>query len=118
MPDAALKKFESPDETMALDHARIDVVNVGGGTAKLFTFEPGWNWAEHATPVMGTDVCQNPHFVYQVSGRLGVRMEDGREMEFVPGSVGYIPPGHDAWVAGDEPAVLVDWADAPAPVRE
>lgn len=110
MPGVVLKQMDSPDETTAFDHARLDVVNVGGGTVKLFTFEPGWHWREHAKPATGTDVCYDAHFLYGISGRLGVRMEDGREMDFVPGSVGYIPPGHDGWVVGDEPAVLLDWA--------
>ena len=35
-------------------------------------------------------------------------MDDGSEQEFGPGDVSYLPPGHDAWVVGNEPAVIVD----------
>ncbi|TME49373.1 MAG: DUF861 domain-containing protein, partial [Chloroflexi bacterium] len=46
---------------------------------------------------------------YFVSGRMHVRMDDGSEEEFGAGDVHIIPPGHDAWVVGDEPVVAVDW---------
>jgi mannose-6-phosphate isomerase-like protein (cupin superfamily) len=36
-------------------------------------------------------------------------MEDGREFEVGPGDVLAVPEGHDAWVVGDEPVVIVDW---------
>ena len=55
--------------------------------------------------IAGTDSCQTHHLGHLVSGRLGVRMDDGTEMEFGPGDVYEIPPGHDGWVIGDEPAV-------------
>ncbi len=35
-------------------------------------------------------------------------MDDGTEYEFGPGEIGEIPPGHDAWVVGDEPVVVID----------
>jgi hypothetical protein len=35
-------------------------------------------------------------------------MDDGSEDEFGPGEVSLLPPGHDAWVVGDEPVVVID----------
>jgi hypothetical protein len=43
------------------------------------------------------------------SGRLMVVMDDGTETELQPGDAAVIPPGHDAWVVGDEPFVAVDF---------
>ena len=43
---------------------------------------------------------------------LVVRMDDGSEHEFRPGDAGIIPPGHDAWVVGDEPVVFIDFQGA------
>jgi hypothetical protein len=117
MLDAVLKSLDSPDESRALGRGRVDVVKFGDGAVTRLTLEPGWKWSEDAKPTAGTDTCPAPHFLYQVSGRLVTKMADGREMEITPGSVAFLPPGHDAWVAGDEPVVLVDWADAPAPAR-
>jgi class 3 adenylate cyclase len=36
-------------------------------------------------------------------------MDDGTEMELRAGDVFDIPPGHDQWVLGDEPAVAIIW---------
>jgi hypothetical protein len=61
---------------------------------------------------VGTDSCQVGHLIHVISGRIVVRMDDGSEAEFGPGDVGSIPPGHDAWVFGDEPLMSIDFGDA------
>jgi hypothetical protein len=73
-----------------------------------------WRWSENVKPIVGTDSCQVLHTGYQVSGRLHVRLEDGTEEEVGPGEAYVIPPGHDAWVVGDEPVVTVEmsWVTA------
>ena len=71
-------------------------------------FEPGWRWSTDVKPIAGTQSCELPHFLYVVSGRMRVLMDDGREVELRPGDVASIPPGHDAEVLGDEPCVTVD----------
>ena len=43
-----------------------------------------------------------------MAGRLRVVMDDGSEEEFGPGDVSLPPPGHDAWVVGNEPVVIID----------
>jgi hypothetical protein len=63
-------------------------------------------------PVAGTDLCQAPHQQYQLSGRMHVVMADGTEVDSGPGDVTSLPPGHDAWVVGDEPVVAIDWHGA------
>lgn len=60
-------------------------------------------------PIVNTESCQAPHTQYVISGRMIVKMDDGSEEEFGPGDIGYIPPGHNAWVVGDEPFVGVDF---------
>ena len=56
-----------------------------------------------------TEWCQAEHVGCVISGTLHVKMSDGREFEMGPGSVGVLPPGHDAWVVGNEPYVGIDW---------
>ncbi len=110
MSGLEVKNVGSPDEVrpfVANGHA--DVVNVGGGPVLYGTFEPGWRWSEHVKPIAGTDSCQAPHLLYIVSGRMGVRMDDGTEGEVGPGDVVSIAPGHDAWTVGDEACVGVDF---------
>ncbi len=105
------KSFDSPDEVRPFkDKGEARIVNLGGGTVGLATFEPGWRWSEHVKPIAGTDSCQAPHMGYVLAGRMKIVMDDGSEGEVGPGDVGVIPPGHDAWTVGDEPCVMVDFA--------
>ena len=87
----------------------LDLINTDSGPVGLATFEPGWRWSLHVKPIAGTASCEAEHTGYCVSGRMEVRMNDGEEFEFSPGDYAHIPPGHDAWVIGDEPCVVVDW---------
>ncbi len=105
------KSLDSPDETRPfVDKGKTDVVNVGGVTVGRGVFEPGWRWSEHVKPIAGTESCQSPHTGYVLSGGMRVRMDDGAEAEVGPGDAFVIEPGHDAWVVGDEPCVLLDFS--------
>lgn len=106
------KQLTSPDETRAFEKGKVELVNIGGGTVGRFTLEPGWRWSKHVKPIAGTEWCEAPHFQYHVSGRLHILMSDGTEFEVGPGEISWLPSGHDAWVVGDEPVVLIDWAGA------
>jgi quercetin dioxygenase-like cupin family protein len=103
------KSLDQPDETRPIEKGRVEVVELDVGTVMRTTFEPGWRWSECVKPVVGGDSCQVDHFGYCISGRLHVRMDDGQEFEFGAGEAGHIPPGHDAWVVGDEPYVGIDF---------
>jgi quercetin dioxygenase-like cupin family protein len=63
------------------------------------------------------ELCEAPHFQYHVSGTLRIRTGDGTEFDAVPGQVTSLPAGHDAWVVGDEPVVVVDWYGASSYAR-
>ena len=103
------KSFNSPDETRPIPKGKVEVVNLGDVTAMRVTFEPGWKWSESLKQIAGTESCQTAHMGYMESGRMVVRMDDGTEHEFAPGDACTIPPGHDAWVVGDEPVVFIDF---------
>jgi len=90
---------------------KIDVVTVGGLTFYRETLEPGWQWSKHVKPVVGGDACQRFHVKILLSGRQHIRMNDGTELEFGPGDVAIMQPGHDAWVVGNQPNVLIELAD-------
>ncbi len=112
MAGAEQKNFDSPDEVRDFPLGHADIVKIGGGEVGRLVVEPGWRWSEHVKPVAGTDLCEAPHFQYMISGRVGVRMADGTELEMGPGEVVVLEPGHDAWVVGDETVVAIDWGGA------
>ena len=113
MATVAGRTFDNPDEVRPFAaHGRMEIVKVGNLTVGRGTFEPGWRWSDDVKPIAGTDSCQAHHAGYVISGRMGVRMDDGTESEVGPGAVAVIEPGHDAWVIGDEPCVLVDFGSS------
>jgi class 3 adenylate cyclase/quercetin dioxygenase-like cupin family protein len=104
------KSFERPDETRTVEHARIELVELGEAAIGRAVFEPGWRWSEHVKPIVGTESCEVHHLGYVLSGVLRVEMDDGATIELRPGDAFEVPPGHDAWVVGDEPWKSVDFA--------
>lgn len=106
------KSTNQPDETRRFDKGRIDVTNVGDTSIGRATFEPGWKWSTSVKPIVQTNSCQINHTMYVISGKMHVRMDDGSEQEFGPGDTGIVPPGHDAWVVGNETFVGVDFTGA------
>jgi ethanolamine utilization protein EutQ (cupin superfamily) len=106
------RSIETPDETRTFDKGKVEVVTIGDVTVGRATFEPGWKWSECVKPIAKTDSCQFHHSTFVMSGRLHVRLDDGTEVEAGAGDVVVIPPGHDAWVVGNEPCVSIDFDDA------
>jgi mannose-6-phosphate isomerase-like protein (cupin superfamily) len=108
---AIKKSVQSPDETRTFPNGHMDVVHLKDRSVALVTLRPGWKWSNDVRPTAGTDKCQTAHVQYVIRGRLMVEMEDGGRLELAPGDCAAIPPGHDAWVLGDEPFVAVDFGD-------
>src|SRR5918911_2588679 len=106
------KSLEAPDETRTFVKGRADIVNLGGATLGRVTAEPGWRWSECVKPIVHTANCQVHHTGYVAAGRMRVVMDDGTEQELGPNDAYVIPPGHDAWVIGDEPLVAFDFTGA------
>ena len=109
MEKAELKTFGKPDEVREFPKGRLELIKIGGATIGRAVFQPGWKWSTSVQPLVKTKSCEAPHFQYHVSGVLKVVMDDGAEFECRPGDVSLLPSGHDAWVVGREPAVVVDF---------
>jgi class 3 adenylate cyclase len=113
------KTFEQPDETVTFERGRVQIVTVGSMTIGHEVAEPGWRWSEHVKPIVGTEWCEFHHAMYVLSGRMHIVMRDGETHDIVAGQVVDIPPGHDAWVVGEEPVTSIDlqgvvgWARPP-----
>ena len=105
------KSLDSPEEVRKFeaDSGHLELVNLDAGPVGRATFQPGWRWSLHVKPIAKTESCQAAHTGYFVSGRMKVVMDDGQEMEYGPGDFAIMAPGHDAWIVGDEPCVVIDW---------
>jgi hypothetical protein len=106
-----IRSFETPDEVQPFAaRGELQILRMSSGAVSRVVHEPGWRWKTDVAPLTGADRCPKTHRGYVVSGRLRIVTADGEEGEAGPGDVVHIAPGHDAWVVGDEPCVLVDFA--------
>ena len=103
------KSLNFPDEVRTFNKGKVELVKVGGVMIGRAVLEPGWKWSECVKPIAKTKSCEAPHFQYHVSGVMQVKMDDGVEREFKAGDISFLPSGHDAWVVGNEPVVVVDF---------
>ena len=103
------KSLNKPDEVRTFDKGKLEIINIGGRTVGRATFQPGWRWSTSVKPIVNTKSCEAPHFQYHISGTLRVKMDDGAERDFKAGDVSLLESGHDAWVVGNEPVVIVDF---------
>ena len=104
------KRLDDPDAIREWPLASIRIIRIGSHTIGYGVQQPGFRWSTEMGPAAGATSCQVHHVQVFLSGRFGVRMDDGEEVEFGPLEVGDIPPGHDAWVVGDEPVHILDFA--------
>jgi mannose-6-phosphate isomerase-like protein (cupin superfamily) len=103
-----VKSHDHADEVRTPSKTRVEVVRLEGYTLGRFVLEPGWRWSECIKPVVKTDACMNSHVGHVVSGRITVAMQDGSKKTVGPGESYTIPPGHDAWVEGNERFVCLE----------
>ena len=102
------KSFASPDEVRTPSKTRVEVNHIQGFTLGRFHLDPGWRWSECIKPVAKTDTCQISHVGCAISGRLTVQLQDGTKKTISAGECYAIPPGHEAWVEGNEKFVAIE----------
>ena len=87
---------------------QVDVGQAGNGRIKRVIYQPGFRWSTHMKPHVGTEWCMHAHVGFLLQGEVHARYADGCEVAFKAPQVVAIEPGHDGWVEGNEPAVLVE----------
>jgi class 3 adenylate cyclase len=105
-----LRNWDEPDETVEFGNATEQLISIGGLTVSRTVQPVGWSWREHFQPLVGGDWCQAHHVGVTLEGRQGIRLQDGTEIEYGPGDLYEIPPGHDGWTIGNEPCVMIEWS--------
>ena len=88
---------------------KIDLAAAGNGRIKRVIYPVGFRWSRDMKPISGTDRCQFAHVGFLLKGQVHVEYADGCTDEFAAPQAVTILPGHDAWVVGDEPAILVEF---------
>jgi class 3 adenylate cyclase len=99
-----------PDAIVSDPLATTHQVRLAQTVISRHVLQPGWSWEEHARPRVGTRSCELYHRGVVLSGRMGVRTDDGEELIIGSKHVFDLPPGHVTWVEGEDELVMVDWA--------
>lgn len=112
MPRLQRRSFINSEEIRKFPNGEVRLVTLDDIVFGEFVLQPGWRWSEHVRPIAGTAQCQQRHVGYVIRGQLHITMNDGASMDFVAGDTYEIPPGHDAWVVGDETYHGVEFSGA------
>lgn len=106
--DALLAPVKA-DEHREIGGVQVDVARTGNVRVKRMIYPPGFNWANHLRGAVGTELCMHAHVGFMARGQINVRFADGCVVEYIAPQFVAVEPGHEGWVVGDEPAVLIEF---------
>ena len=112
MPRLQARRFDTSADVRRFPHGHASVLQLDETVVGYAVYEPGWRWTTDMPAIAGTSTCQFHHVGFAVSGALHVVTDAGDELDVREQTLYEIPPGHDAWVVGDEPFVTIDWTSA------
>jgi class 3 adenylate cyclase len=112
MSELQSKCFDEPDEVVSLPNLAGQIVVLGEAYVGRYVHKPGWRWSKDVKPLVGTPSCQYHHQGFVLSGQVHLTTDDGAQRTLGPGEAFNIPPGHDAYVVGDEPCITVEFRGA------
>jgi len=87
---------------------QIDMTRAGKGRVRRVIYPVGFRWSKDMKATVGTELCMHAHVGFIVQGAVEIQYADGCRMRFVAPQAVVIEPGHDGWVAGDQPAVMIE----------
>jgi len=88
---------------------QLDVASAGNCRVKRVIYPAGFRWSKNMKPLVGTDLCMHAHVGFLARGEIHMEFADGCVLEYRAPQVVSIEPGHDGWVVGDEPVVLIEF---------
>jgi class 3 adenylate cyclase len=103
------RPFGTPDNVREVPFGHLETYDLGDIRFGRSILEPGWRWSESIKSIARTELCEDHHIGFSVSGSAHVRMREGAELLIEAGQFYEIPAGHDSWVVGDEPWVTITW---------
>ncbi|MGH9631767.1 MAG: hypothetical protein ACRD7E_25965 [Bryobacteraceae bacterium] len=106
--DALLSPIPNSEER-EIGSVRIDVVKAGASRVKRMIYPPGFRWSADMKAIVGTEWCMHAHVGFLAQGQIHIAYEDGCTQDFAAPQVLVVEPGHDGWVVGDQPAVVIEF---------
>ena len=92
-----------------IGHVQLEIGRAGSARVKRMIYPAGFHWAVDMKPVTGTELCMHAHVGFLAHGEIHIEYADGCVVEFKAPQVVAIDPGHDGWVVGKEPVVLIEF---------
>jgi hypothetical protein len=102
---APIKNAERRD----IGHVQLEVVRAGAARVKRMIYPPGFRWSVDMRPIVKTPLCMHAHVGFLARGEIHMEYADGCVVEFKSPQVIAIDPGHDGWVVGKTPAVVIEF---------
>lgn len=106
--DALLARIKGADRR-TVGGVQLDVVRTGEARVKRLVYPVGFRWSVHMKPLVGTDRCMHTHVGFLARGEIHIEYADGCVVEYQAPQIVAIDPGHDGWVVGKEPVVLIEF---------
>ena len=97
------------DKSMNVGGVQVDIAKTGNVRVKRMIYPVGFNWASNLKNTVGTELCMHAHVGFMAQGQINVRFKDGCVVEYKTPQFVAVEPGHEGWVVGDEPAVLIEF---------
>jgi hypothetical protein len=92
-----------------IGHVQLEVGRAGGARVKRMIYPPGFHWAVDMKPNVGTELCMHAHVGFLARGEIHIEYADGCIVEHKAPQIVAIDPGHDGWVVGKEPVILIEF---------
>ena len=96
-------------ELREIGHVRLEVGRAGAARVKRMVYPAGFRWSVDMKPIVGTDLCMHAHVGFLARGEIHIEYADGCVVEHKAPQIVAIEPGHDGWVVGGEPVVLIEF---------
>jgi hypothetical protein len=88
---------------------RLEVGRAGAARVKRMIYPVGFRWSKNMKPIVGTDLCMHAHVGFLARGEIHIEYADGCVVEHKAPQIVAIDPGHDGWVVGKEPVVVIEF---------
>jgi hypothetical protein len=96
-------------ERREIGHVLLEVGKAGSARVKRMVYPTGFRWSRDMKPVVGTELCMHAHVGFLVHGEIHIEYPDGCVIEHRAPQIISIDPGHDGWVVGKEPVVMIEF---------